>query len=162
MKILTSFLVILLAAALAASAGTPSKDTPVISIVSAPEMTNLPDTRKAGLAFDLAHRALGHVERANPRVVLMYVSEQTARAHGLPKDANVMVVHVATPKSVNYYVWVVGEATDERLAVAAVMVLNREWELKLSKKEIDAAAHKVRLGLSGVVSAQELAKEASR
>jgi hypothetical protein len=67
------------------------------------------------------------------------------------------VVHAGSAQSVTYYVWVVGEPNDERLAVAMVMVLNREWELKLSKKQVDDAAYHVRLGLAGVVSAKELA-----
>jgi len=163
MKRLASFptaILLLLGAVLTAAAGAPSKEGPVISIVAATEATNVPDARRAQLAFDLAHNALNRPQAAHPHgVVLMYVNEETARAHGLPKHANVMVVHVDNSPAVTYYVWVVGEATDERLAVAMVMVLNREWELKLSKKQIDEAAYRVRLGLAGVVSARDLARE---
>ena len=159
MKLLTSFCAVLLLSSMLPAAAAETKEGPVIAILAAPQSSNVPDSRRADLAFHLAHNVLNRPLAAHPQsVVLMFVNEEMARAHGFSKHANVVVVHAGNEHTVTYYVWVVGEPDDERLAVAMVAVLNREWELKLSKKQIDEAAFHVRLGLAGVVSAKELAR----
>jgi hypothetical protein len=152
-------LLVVLAVAVASARGDTPRETPAISIVSSPDTRDVPDTQRATLAFDLAQSALGRPREAHPRIVLMYVNEQTARAQGVSKENDIMVIHIHQSQPSSYFVYLVGEATDERLAVAVVCVLNREWELKLTKRQIDEAAFRVRLGLSGVISARELARQ---
>lgn len=149
---------IFLAMATIARAEIPSTAA-AISIVASPDAKGIPDSSRAALAFDLAQSALARPHEAHPRVVLMYVNQETARTQGVPKKTDVVVLHLHDSDPSSYFVYLVGEPTDERLAVAVVCVLNREWELKLTKKQIDQAAYRVRLGLMGVISARDLAKQ---
>jgi hypothetical protein len=152
-------LIVLLVIAVAGARGDTPRDVAAISVVSSSDTRDIPDTQRATLAFDLAQSALGRPQQAHPRVVLMYVNEQTARTQGIPKKTDVLVVHIQDSKPSSYFVYLVGESSDERLAVALVCVLNREWDLKLTKRQIDQAAYRVRLVLGGVISARDLARQ---
>ena len=151
-------LLLLLTVAVGGARGDSPREAAAISIVSSPDTGDVPDAQRATMAFDLAQSALGRPHEAHPRIVLMYVNEQTARIQGVAKKNDIMVIHLHEPPS-SYFVYLVGEPTDERLSVAVVCVLNREWDLKLTKRQIDEAAFRVRLQLSGVISARDLARQ---
>jgi hypothetical protein len=118
----------------------------------------LPDVQRVSRALDLAQTVLGRRRLPHVHLVLMYVDGETGRTQGVARGTDVLVVHLEDATPERYYVWIVGGANDDRLSMAVVAVLNRQWELKLDKKQMDEAAHRVRLGLAGVVSARDLAR----
>ena len=147
---------VLAVAVLAVHATNLRVEPPDISIIaSARQQTN--DIKRVSLAFDLAQSALGSRQLAHLHLILVYVDKETARKQDVPKDTDVFIVHLVDTLPSTYYVWIVGGANDDRLATGVVGVLNREWQLKLDKKQSDDAVHRVRLGLAGVISAGELA-----
>lgn len=135
-----------------------SDEPPGITVVGSSQQ-ELPDVQHVSRALDLAQVVLGRRRLPHLHLVLMYVDAETGRIQGISKKTDVVVVHFDSGTPDKYYVWIVGGANDERLSLAVVAVLVRQWELKFDKKQMDAAAHRVRLGLSGVVSARDLARE---
>ena len=148
--------VFVLAVVLAAQAADFRVEAPDISIVGSARQP-VDDAKRVKLAFELAQSALGRRQLPHIHMIFVYVDKDTGRKQDVPKNTDVFIVHLVDTLPSTYYVWIVGGANDDRLATGVIGVLNREWQLKLDKQQSDAAVHRVRLALSGVVSTNELA-----
>lgn len=144
-------------AVLAAGADTPKNEPPGITVVATSDQS-VPDIQRAKLAFDIAQSVLGRRRLPHLHLLLIYVDKESGRTQGVPNHADVMMVHFADGQPDKYYVWIVGGG-DERLAMAMIVVLSRQWELKLDKKQMEIASARVQHELSRVVSARDLAQE---
>ena len=145
-------------AVLAARADTPKDEPPGISIVASRHQ-EVPELRRAVQAFETAQTVLGRRRLPHVHIILLYVDRETANAEGVPKTADIFMLRILDMNPPTYYVWIVAGSDDTRLAMASVVVLDRQWGLKLEKLQIDEAVNRVSLQLSGVIDARDLARE---
>ncbi len=133
----------------------PLSKLPQFILFERPGATGKVNVDKLRASLALAAQELHTPENAFPGAVVFHITEAEAGLFGV-KDTSVW--RTGRDGGIRYEFWVVGEPTDEKHGVLAVILLQYHFHISLSLAETKRAVLAVKGKLRETVSAEELAR----
>lgn len=150
-------LAILFLLLLSVLAGAETTPTGSIEIFSSTEVTPPTTRSRAELALRLVRSRLAQPDQPVPNILVLYASQAAASTEGLPSGRGVIITRMTGDVPL-YHLWIIGTHEEEKLVYGLISILNIEWGLALTSKEIETHRQHVCRNLSSTVPVTTLVR----